>query len=180
MSVRVPETRIDNTRRGRRLAIERFQDFLRAHKLKFTQEREDVLERFFRLDEHIEADELLMRMRQGESRVSRATIYRTLDLLVQAGLARKVRLGTDRYYYEHILGRRQHEHMICMQCGKVIEWFDPEIPRVVDKNLRQHGFVAARYSLQVFGQCSECVGNADEARQDSSARSRNRSRSQRI
>ena len=171
MSVHVPETRIDNTRRGRRLAIERFQDFLRAHKLKFTQEREDVLERFFRLDEHIEADELLMRMRQGESRVSRATIYRTLDLLVQAGLARKVRLGTDRYYYEHILGRRQHEHMICVQCGKVIEWFDPEIPRVVDKNLRQHGFVAARYSLQVF---------ADEARQDSSARSRNRSRSQRI
>lgn len=157
------EVETDSNPRGRALAIERFQQFLRANSLKFTQEREEVLERFFRLDEHIEADELLVRMRRAGSRVSRATIYRTLDLLVQADLARKVRLGTDHYYFEHILGRRQHEHMICLGCGKVIEWTDPELDRVLESNLQKQGFVATRYSLQVFGHCPACAGSAGES-----------------
>lgn len=142
--------------RARDTAAERFRAFLRASGLKYTQEREQVLREFFAVDHHFEAEELRSRMRQEGSRVSRATIYRTLDLLVQAGLARKVRLGTDHYYFEHILGRRQHEHMICLNCERVIEWYDEELESVLRRNLDRHDFAASRYNVQVFGTCADC------------------------
>jgi Fur family ferric uptake transcriptional regulator len=141
---------------AREAAVERFRAFLRASSLKYTHEREQVLREFFAVDHHFEAEELLTRLRTERSRVSRATIYRTLDLLVQAGLARKVRLGTDHYYFEHVLGRRQHEHMICLGCDRVIEWYDEELEAVLQRNLQQQGFVASRYNVQVFGHCADC------------------------
>lgn len=141
---------------AREAAAERFRGFLRESGLKYTQEREQILHEFFAVDHHFEAEELLSRMRSRGGRVSRATIYRTLDLLVQAGLARKVRLGTDHYYFEHILGRRQHEHMICLGCERVIEWYDEELEEVLRRNLERHEFAAARYNVQVFGYCADC------------------------
>lgn len=151
------------------LAAERFSVFLRDNGLKYTQERQVILDAFLSLDEHVEAEALLERLRHGGTRVSRATVYRTLDLLVQAGLARKVRLGTDHYYFERILGRRQHEHMICLDCGRVIEWFDGDLERLVTANVERHEFQPARYSVQVFGYCSACASSSSR-----------RSRSQRM
>ena len=138
-------------------ALDTFRDYLGAQGLRFTLEREEVISEFLRLDTHVEAEELLLRLRVAGSAVSRATIYRTLELLVQAGLARKVRLGTDHYYYEHILGARQHEHMICVDCGKIIEWFDRQLDELLEKNLQRQQFVATRYTVQVFGYCSACA-----------------------
>lgn len=141
---------------ARDAAAERFRTFLRDSGLKYTQEREQILQEFFAVDHHFEAEEFLERLRSQGGRVSRATIYRTLDLLVQAGLARKVRLGTDHYYFEHILGRRQHEHMICLGCERVIEWYDDELEAVLRRNLEEHDFAASRYNVQVFGYCADC------------------------
>ncbi len=138
-------------------ALDTFRDYLGAQGLRFTQEREEVIGEFLRLDTHVEAEELLLRLRAAGSAVSRATIYRTLELLVQAGLARKVRLGTDHYYYEHILGTRQHEHMICVDCGRIIEWFDRQLDELLEKNLQRQHFVATRYTVQVFGYCKDCA-----------------------
>ena len=146
-------------RRSRHLAAERFKDYLHSNHLKFTQEREAILREFYSIHEHIEADELLYRLRASRVGVSRATVYRTLDLLVQAGLARRVRLGKDRYHYEHILGREKHEHMICVNCERVIEWYDPELSRILVKNFNDQGFSPTRLSLQVFGYCLECVSS---------------------
>ncbi len=153
----------------RDLEAERFARFLRENGLKLTQERRAILDAFLLLDEAVEAEVLLDRLRQSGARVSRATIYRTLDLLVQTGLARKVRLGTDHYYFERIMGRRQHEHMICLGCGKVIEWFDKELEGLVSANVEHHRFEAARYSVQVFGYCCACAASSSR-----------RSRSQRM
>lgn len=143
---------------AREAAIERFRQFLRERGLKYTGERHDVLTLFLTAERHLEAEELLARAQAAGSRVSRATIYRTLDLFVQAGLARKVRLGTEHYYFEHVLGRRQHEHMICIGCDRVIEWYDPELAALLRDNLERHGFTAARSSVQIFGYCSDCSG----------------------
>lgn len=143
--------------RSRAAAVDTFRAWLREQGLKCTQEREEIVEEFLRTDRHVEAEEFLLRMREAGSRVSRATIYRTLDLLVQAGLARKVRLGTDHYYFEHILGRSQHEHMICLQCDRIIEWYDADLEALIRENLERHRFVARRYSVQVFGVCAECA-----------------------
>lgn len=142
---------------SRQAAAEQFRDWLREQGLKLTQEREEIVQAFFRLDKHVEAEEFLLQMRESGSGVSRATIYRTLDLLVQAGLARKVRLGTDHYHFEHVLGRGQHEHMICLECERIIEWYDPELEALIHENVEEHRFVARRYSLQVFGLCADCV-----------------------
>ncbi len=138
-------------------AVDAFRDYLGQQGLRFTHEREEVLSEFLQLDTHVEAEELLLRLRAAGSAVSRATIYRTLDLLVQAGLGRKVRLGTDHYYYEHVLGARQHEHMICVGCGKIIEWFDRQLDEVLERNLERQRFVATRYTVQVFGYCYDCA-----------------------
>jgi len=142
--------------RAAQTAVDRFRVYLGAQGLRFTHEREEVLGEFLRLDTHVEAEELLLRLRAAGSAVSRATIYRTLELFVQAGLGRKVRLGTDHYYYEHVLGARQHEHMICVGCGKILEWFDRQLDEVLERNLQRQRFTATRYTMQVFGYCEDC------------------------
>lgn len=147
--------------RSRAAALDSFRTWLREQGLRCTQERQEIAAAFLRTDRHVEAEELLLRMREAGSAVSRATIYRTLDLLVQAGLGRKVRLGTDHYYFEHVLGRGQHEHMICLECDRVIEWYDPELADLIRENLERHRFVARRYSVQVFGVCAECAAGRD-------------------
>jgi Fur family ferric uptake transcriptional regulator len=138
-------------------ALRSFRQHLAEAGLKFTGERRAIATSLFESDAHLEAEELLLRLRGSGSRVSRATVYRTLDLLVGAGLARKVRLGTDHNFFEHILGRRQHEHMVCIGCGQVTEWFDPKLARLVERNTKEQGFVAARYTVQVFGRCADCA-----------------------
>ncbi len=143
-------------RRSQKLAEERFGRFLRDNDLKLTPERRAILQEFYRIHEHIEADELMFHLRRSGVRVSRATIYRTLDLLVQAGLARRISLGKDHSYYEHILGREAHEHMICLGCDRIIEWLDPELTTLVFRNCEEQSFSPARHSLQVFGYCEEC------------------------
>lgn len=137
-------------------ALRSFRQHLADAGLKFTAERRSIATALFESDSHLEAEELLVRLRSSGSRVSRATVYRTLELLVGAGLARKVRLGADHNFFEHILGRRQHEHMVCIGCGQVIEWFDPQLARLVERNTKAQGFVTARYTVQVFGRCADC------------------------
>lgn len=143
-------------RRVQKLAEERFESFLTGHGLKLTPERRAILREFYGIHEHIEADELLFHLRRNKVRVSRATIYRTLDLLVQAGLARRIRLGKDHSHYEHILGREAHEHMICLGCDRIIEWLDPDLSQLVFRNCDRQDFSPARHSLQVFGYCRKC------------------------
>jgi Fur family ferric uptake transcriptional regulator len=138
-------------------ALSSFREYLVGEGLKFTGERRAIALALFESESHLEAEELLLRLKGTGANVSRATVYRTLDLLVEAGLARKVRLGTDHNFFEHILGRRQHEHMVCISCGTVIEWFDPELASLVERNTEEQGFEPARYTVQVFGRCADCA-----------------------
>ncbi|MFQ5744998.1 MAG: Fur family transcriptional regulator [Acidobacteriota bacterium] len=149
-------------RRSRKLAEERFLAYLADHNLKFTQERRAILQEFYRIHKHIEADELFFHLHRAGVRVSRATIYRTLDLLVHAGLARRVSFGKDHAYYENILGREAHEHFVCLGCDRVIEWLDPDLLRLLARNCDERRFAPARHSLLVFGYCEDCV-NSHEA-----------------
>lgn len=148
-------------RRSRRMAEDRFAAYLQDHGLKLTAERQAILQEFYRIHEHIDADELLFSLRRNGVGVSRATIYRTLDLMVQAGLARRITFGKDHAYYEHILGREAHEHMVCLGCDRIIEWLDPDLLDVVRRNCQEHEFAPARHSLQVFGYCKDCAGTRE-------------------
>src|SRR3954454_18373385 len=108
-------------------AVVRFQDFLASNALKLTSERESLVREIFATHYHFEADELLFKMKQKSVKISRATVYRTLELLVKSGLVRRVHLGEDHYHYEHVAGNSHHDHLICTACGSVIEFNDPEL-----------------------------------------------------
>lgn len=135
-----------------------FIDYLRENGLKVTKERLMLLEELFNTEEHLDADSLLFRMRSQKRRVSRATVYRTLDLLVQCGLSRKMRLGKENYVYERVVPGRSHHHMICTVTGKIMEFWDAE----VDERLRQlchdKGFRPTYISISIYGLSPDADG----------------------
>ncbi len=133
-----------------------FRSYLEDHKLKMTQERREVLAEVFRSAEHFGADELHLRFVRRNVSMSRATIYRTLDHLVKSGLVRRVYLKEKKAFYEHVYGRKHHEHMICLDCGKVIEFSDDPLERRQDRVCRDLGFKPIRHSLRIVGLCSDC------------------------
>lgn len=133
-----------------------FQSYLKKRNLKLTPERLTVLREVFQHHEHLDADALQYRLRSKDSKVSRATIYRTLELLVDSGLIRKESLGGSTAHYEHSYGARHHDHLICLSCKQIIEFVNDKIEALQDKVCRDHGFAAVRHSMQIFGYCSKC------------------------
>ena len=134
-----------------------FRNYLASQKLKMTEERLTILQDVLGSSEHFGADELHLAFVERKIRISRATIYRTLDLLVQSGLVRRVYLDSQKKaFYERVHGRRHHEHMICLTCGKVIEFSDDPLEQRQDKVCRDLKFKPLRHSLRIVGLCSKC------------------------
>src|SRR5262249_36635667 len=102
-----------------------------------------------------EAEQLIDDMKRAGFGVSRATIYRTLAKLVDAGLLRRLEVGT-RTFYEHDYGYPQHEHLFCDKCRRMIEFQNPAIEAVLADACRQHGFVRSGHSFIIHGICAEC------------------------
>ncbi len=138
-----------------------FWDFLKKKQLKVTNERVRVLEEVFSTHEHFDAEDILMRFKQEKVKISRATIYRTLDLLVECGLVNKLSLGELQSRYEHILGHQHHDHLICKKCGIIIEFYDKDIEELQKRICQQHQFFEIEHSLKIFGLCNECSGNPE-------------------
>ena len=140
-----------------------FQDFIRRRGLRMTEERRVLFEEIFAQHQHIDADQLLAALRAHGSTISRATVYRNLDLLVSCGLVRKQRLGQGRYRYEHVHAGQEHDHLICAGCGRVVEFQSPGIVALQREICRAHGFDPEQHTLQIFGRCLECLRSPREA-----------------
>ncbi len=141
-------------------ATENFTKYLKARKLKFTKERKAVLQQMFLHRGHLEVEDLLYSLRRKKKSVSRATVYRTLELLVDSGIVRQVDLGHGHSHYELVLGHAHHEHMICLKCGKVIEFSDKTIERALIKLCKKNGFEHTSHRFQIFGYCDECKNSS--------------------
>lgn len=137
---------------------ERFLQFLRSRGHRVTQERLALFEEIFAQHKHIDAEELLAAMKARGLKISRATVYRNLDLLVECGMVRKQRLGQDRFFYEHVHGGQHHDHLVCTGCGRVVEFVSPGIAALQSEICRAHGFVPTRHTLQISGLCNDCAG----------------------
>jgi len=133
-----------------------FVQYLRDNNLKVTKERLMLLEELFGSSGHLDADSLLFQLRSQGKHVSRATIYRTLDLLVQCGLARKSRLGREHYVYEKVTPGKRHDHMVCTGCGRIIEFYDNDLDERQRQVCLEYNFRPSFYSLQIQGLCQEC------------------------
>ena len=141
-----------------------FRRYLRSHRLKYTPERADILNAIIERDDVFEVDQLLMEMRRRGHRVSKATIYRTLNLLVQAGLARELDFGEGFKRYEHQAGETQHDYMICTSCGKVARFQRDAMDRLQAEIGAELGFTVKSRRLKIYGLCSDCRGYADSGR----------------
>jgi Fur family ferric uptake transcriptional regulator len=136
--------------------INRFQTFLGTQGLRLTRERIALVRVIFSTHYHFEADELLLKMKQAGVKISRATIYRTLELLVKSGMVRRVHLGEDHYHYEHVSGNSHHDHLICTTCGSVIEFHDVALEKRTHEICDKKKFTPTFHNLQILGICDSC------------------------
>ena len=136
---------------------EKFREYLasRPRLQRFTTQQRDMVQYIFSKHNHFDADELIDEMKRESFRVSRPTVYRTLKKLVDAGLLRKINLGT-RAVYEHDYGYAQHDHLYCEQCGTMIEFQDPQIEQLVRDMCQQHQFQFMGHSFIIRGVCATC------------------------
>ena len=135
---------------------DKFREFLAIRGDKLTKERRALVRHIFSSHKHFDADELVADLRNAGQSVGRATVYRTLRLLVQAGLLRELQL-TNRKVYEHDYGYPSHDHLHCATCGNIIEFTNEDVRRLREQVAMSHGFRATGHRFVVTGQCSSCA-----------------------
>jgi Fur family transcriptional regulator, ferric uptake regulator len=149
------------------LARERFLGFLAQKKLRLTGPRRAIIETVFSTASHFSADQLLAWARQRDKRVSRATVYRTLPLLTESGLVREMDFGGDHKFYDpNYADRPHHNHIICQDCGKIVEFESAQIERLQQALSRRLGFTVRTHRLQITATCDEFrkLGTCSKAR----------------
>jgi Fur family ferric uptake transcriptional regulator len=137
-----------------------WRDYLRKNGLKTTQQREAIVDAFLRSSGHVGLDDLLATARLSHPGVGLATVYRTVKLLEEAGLAATRHFESGHTLYEVAQGRAHHDHLICQSCGYIVEFESDEIERLQEAAARKMGFNVLRHRHELFGLCEKAQGNA--------------------
>jgi len=143
------------------IAKDVFLEYLKRQGLKVTKSRLKIVETIFARERfHFQADDLLRILNErakGKEKVSRATVYRTLDLLEQCGLVRKERYKDQVSIYERSLGDDHHDHLICTECGRIVEFHSDQLEKMKAKVAKEYKFSPGYHVLQIFGVCENCT-----------------------
>jgi Fur family ferric uptake transcriptional regulator len=140
-----------------------FRRYLRERGLPVTQQRESIAEIVFGSSGQLSVDDIESQLREKGERIGKATIYRTLEMLVKSGLVEEHDFGEGFKRYEHLFGQKPvREHLVCTECGKVTEIHSTELVQVQEEQARRHGFQPARYRLQIYGLCAPCQAKGAE------------------
>ena len=138
--------------------------------LKRTGQRDLILEVFLRTEKHLSSEDLYRLVQVEDPTIGQTTVYRTLKLLTEAGLAREVRFGDGRSRYEHNYKHQHHDHMICTECGKIIEFYSAELEALQDQMAAKYHFEPTHHLLRILGVCVDCRRQARERKkQETSA-----------
>ena len=132
-----------------------FIDVLKRENLKCTPQRMAIFENIIQSKKHRESEQIYKDINKNV-KVSLATVYRTLDLLVKNEFVRKMDIGNGKFIYETKINHPHHDHMICVECGKIIEFHSQEIEDLQDALCLKENFKIVRHIHQLFGKCSEC------------------------
>ena len=135
-----------------------WRSYLRKKGFKTTQQREAIVDAFLRSSGHVALDDLLARARRTHPGVGLATVYRTVKLLEEAGLAASRQFQSGHTLYEVAQGRAHHDHLICQQCGYIVEFESDEIERLQISAARRMGFNVLRHRHELFGLCEKAQG----------------------
>ena len=123
---------------------------LRKEGLRYTAQRQAVWDEIKKSNEHRDAEDIYLQLKSKNNNVSRATVYRTIDVLVKNQLVRKMDLGDGRNLFEPRLDNEHHDHMICLDTGKIIEFYDEDLENLQDKIAEKHGYEIVRHVHQLF------------------------------
>ncbi len=141
-----------------------FEEYLRERELKLTPQRSRILDRAFETHDHFSAEELYGWLRDEDGpNVSRATVYRTLSLLVDGNFLESLDTGRGELLYEHVLGHRHHDHLVCVDCGRIEEFFEERIERLQEEVALRKGFRLEHHSMRLFGTCPACTEKRSRA-----------------
>jgi len=135
-----------------------FREFLLDKGLKSTRQRELILDHFLRARGHVSAEDLYLKIRKKQPNIGFATVYRTLRLFAECGIAAERNFGDGSTRYEASKSSEHHDHLICNRCGAIIEFEDPRIEALQEQVARERGFQMTSHRLELFGICSDCSG----------------------
>ncbi len=141
-----------------------FNQHLKRVGLKHTEQRDTILRTFLETREHLSTDQLHRLVQQKDAGIGFTTVYRTLKLLSECGLASEVSFHDGVARYEHQFNRRSHHHMVCTQCGGSVEFFSPEVGKLEQEIGRKHHYTTTRHTFQIYGTCEECRGKGNGRR----------------
>lgn len=127
-------------------------------KLKLTRPRQAIVKKILstKTGEHFSADQLWEQLRVKDKGVSKATVYRTLSLLVEKKVVEEHDFGRGQKFYERMVERPHHDHLICVHCGRIIEFENEDIERLQEEIAKRENFAIAYHSHKLFGACSRC------------------------
>ncbi len=133
-----------------------FEEFLTKKNLRMTYQRQVILNLFLQEQRHLSPEELYDMVKVHDPSIGQATVYRTLKLLCEAGIAREVEFGDGVMRYEPEYGRAHHDHIICTDCGDKVEVYDPEIEALQEKMAEREGFRLTHHKMYLYGICKKC------------------------
>ena len=133
-----------------------FQDFIATKGLKTTRQRDYILDAFLSSDRHISIEELYLKLRAKHPNIGYATVYRTMKLFAESGIARETHFGDGQTRYEHVMEGEHHDHLVCTRCGSIVEFENEAIERLQAEVAAAHGFYIETHKLELYGACAKC------------------------
>ncbi len=133
-----------------------FNDFATSKGLRSTRQRDIILDIFLSTHQHVSVEELYLNVKNSTPGIGQATVYRTLKLFAEAGLAREVLLHDGQTRYEHVVAGEHHDHLVCTGCDTIIEFEDKTIEKLQKKIATDHGFFIKSHKLEIYGLCAAC------------------------
>lgn len=134
-----------------------FREFMAQKGLKSTQQREIILEEFLKTGSHLSTEDLYLKLRKKHPSIGYATVYRTLKLFSECGIAEERHFGDGQTRYERTTSEEHHDHLICTACGAILEFEDPRIEALQQQVALDHNFQITSHRLELYGLCAKCA-----------------------
>ncbi len=141
--------------------VQLFNDYLRCKGLKTTSQRLIILETFLDSDCHFSTEELYLKLRTEYPKIGYATVHRTLKLFAECGIAAERNFGDGQARYEPIHGEEHHDHLVCTECGLILEFEEPQIEKLQESVAAAHNFTIDNHRLELYGLCASCAATAN-------------------
>jgi len=138
-----------------------FRQHLKNKGLLHSKQREQILDVFLKTERHPTIDDLYELVRKKNPKIGLATVYRAMKVICDAGLAREVDFGDGIRRFEHKYQHQHHDHLVCLECGRVIEVLSPEIKKLQERLAKKYSFTSLRHRMQIFGICRKCKGKGE-------------------